>query len=145
MSNAQKSIALVFLLAVISIGKNVYGNDLGEFKKISFTVAHAGSSQATNEAYQEGSYDNNDINTGAEDHVKFYGNTDHDKGEEHHSQEKYNKEDVDDAKYAYKYGVKDSTTGDMKDHWEIRDGDRVKGKLNVHIHLWIDYNDFIFF
>uniref|UniRef100_A0A182QKB5 Uncharacterized protein n=1 Tax=Anopheles farauti TaxID=69004 RepID=A0A182QKB5_9DIPT len=29
--------------------------------------------------------------------------------------------------YEFAYGVKDSITGDHKDHWERRDGDRVRG------------------
>ncbi|XP_061397848.1 adult-specific cuticular protein ACP-22-like [Musca vetustissima] len=30
-------------------------------------------------------------------------------------------------KYEFKYGVKDPKTGDVKDQWEERDGDKVKG------------------
>lgn len=30
-------------------------------------------------------------------------------------------------KYKYEYGVKDLKTGDIKDQWEMRDGDYVKG------------------
>lgn len=30
-------------------------------------------------------------------------------------------------KYSFKYGVKDLHTGDIKDQWEQRDGDKVKG------------------
>lgn len=32
-------------------------------------------------------------------------------------------------KYSFDYSVKDPHTGDDKEHWETRDGDKVKGKL----------------
>lgn len=31
-------------------------------------------------------------------------------------------------KYSFDYSVKDPHTGDNKEHWETRDGDKVKGK-----------------
>lgn len=31
-------------------------------------------------------------------------------------------------KYSFDYSVKDPHTGDDKEHWETRDGDKVKGK-----------------
>lgn len=31
-------------------------------------------------------------------------------------------------KYMFDYAVKDAHTGDEKEHWETRDGDKVKGK-----------------
>lgn len=34
-------------------------------------------------------------------------------------------------KYKFKYGVKDPHTGDHKSHWEIRDGDVVKGEYSL--------------
>ncbi|XP_022198209.2 cuticle protein 19-like [Nilaparvata lugens] len=34
-------------------------------------------------------------------------------------------------KYAYNYGVKDYHTGDVKNQWEERDGDKVKGEYSV--------------
>uniref|UniRef100_A0A1I8P1C1 Uncharacterized protein n=1 Tax=Stomoxys calcitrans TaxID=35570 RepID=A0A1I8P1C1_STOCA len=34
-------------------------------------------------------------------------------------------------KYEFKYGVKDSKTGDIKDQWEQRDGDSVKGGYSL--------------
>lgn len=30
-------------------------------------------------------------------------------------------------KYSFDYAVKDPHTGDEKEHWETRDGDKVKG------------------
>ncbi|XP_055529276.1 adult-specific cuticular protein ACP-20-like [Wyeomyia smithii] len=35
-------------------------------------------------------------------------------------------------KYKFEYGVKDHKTGDHKNHWEIRDGDVVKGEYSLH-------------
>lgn len=34
-------------------------------------------------------------------------------------------------KYEFEYGVKDPHTGDHKTHWEVRDGDVVKGEYTV--------------
>ncbi|KAL9700037.1 hypothetical protein quinque_003478 [Culex quinquefasciatus] len=34
-------------------------------------------------------------------------------------------------KYKFEYGVKDHKTGDHKSHWEIRDGDVVKGEYSL--------------
>uniref|UniRef100_A0A1I8MPY2 Cuticle protein n=1 Tax=Musca domestica TaxID=7370 RepID=A0A1I8MPY2_MUSDO len=34
-------------------------------------------------------------------------------------------------KYEFKYGVKDPKTGDVKDQWEHRDGDQVKGGYSL--------------
>ncbi|CRL06675.1 CLUMA_CG019421, isoform A [Clunio marinus] len=34
-------------------------------------------------------------------------------------------------KYKYEYGIKDEKTGDHKSHWEVRDGDVVKGEYTV--------------
>ncbi|XP_059227040.1 cuticle protein 19-like [Stomoxys calcitrans] len=34
-------------------------------------------------------------------------------------------------KYEFKYGVKDSKTGDIKDQWEHRDGNHVKGSYTL--------------
>jgi hypothetical protein len=34
-------------------------------------------------------------------------------------------------KYAYNYGVKDPHTGDVKNQWEDRDGDVVKGQYSL--------------
>ncbi|XP_005184970.1 adult-specific cuticular protein ACP-20 [Musca domestica] len=34
-------------------------------------------------------------------------------------------------KYEFKYGVKDLKTGDIKDQWEQRDGDKVKGSYSL--------------
>ncbi|XP_055625414.1 uncharacterized protein LOC129768058 [Toxorhynchites rutilus septentrionalis] len=34
-------------------------------------------------------------------------------------------------KYRYEYGVKDTKTGDHKSHWEMRDGDIVKGSYTL--------------
>ncbi|XP_073838012.1 uncharacterized protein [Musca autumnalis] len=34
-------------------------------------------------------------------------------------------------KYEFKYGVKDLKTGDIKDQWEHRDGDHVKGSYSL--------------
>ncbi|XP_019527483.2 adult-specific cuticular protein ACP-20 [Aedes albopictus] len=35
-------------------------------------------------------------------------------------------------KYKFEYGVQDHKTGDHKSHWEIRDGDVVKGQYSLH-------------
>ncbi|XP_058457448.1 adult-specific cuticular protein ACP-20-like [Malaya genurostris] len=35
-------------------------------------------------------------------------------------------------KYKFEYGVSDHKTGDHKNHWEIRDGDVVKGEYSLH-------------
>ncbi|XP_019532679.1 cuticle protein 8 [Aedes albopictus] len=34
-------------------------------------------------------------------------------------------------KYKFEYGVKDAHTGDHKSHWEVRDGDVVKGQYTL--------------
>lgn len=34
-------------------------------------------------------------------------------------------------RYAFNYGVKDQSTGDIKDQWETRDGDVVKGRYSL--------------
>lgn len=34
-------------------------------------------------------------------------------------------------KYSFDYSVKDPHTGDDKEHWETRDGDKVKGELDL--------------
>ncbi|XP_061397856.1 adult-specific cuticular protein ACP-20-like [Musca vetustissima] len=50
-----------------------------------------------------------------------HGGADHDYGHDYHSY----------PQYEFSYGVKDSNTGDMKDQWEHRDGDHVKGSYTV--------------
>lgn len=35
-------------------------------------------------------------------------------------------------KYSFDYSVKDPHTGDDKEHWETRDGDKVKGIIEKH-------------
>ncbi|XP_055628172.1 cuticle protein 19-like [Toxorhynchites rutilus septentrionalis] len=35
-------------------------------------------------------------------------------------------------KYKFEYGVKDPKTGDIKQQWEHRDGDVVKGQYSLH-------------
>lgn len=37
-------------------------------------------------------------------------------------------------KYEFDYSVKDEKSGDNKNHWETRDGDKVKGKLQLKTH-----------
>ena len=47
----------------------------------------------------------------------------------HHYDGGWDKHDYDKhAKYEFDYGVKDLKTGDIKNQWEHRDGDHVKGK-----------------
>ncbi|XP_065084554.1 adult-specific cuticular protein ACP-20-like [Ochlerotatus camptorhynchus] len=49
----------------------------------------------------------------------------HGGGEEHQDYYAY-------PKYKFEYGVNDHKTGDHKSHWEIRDGDVVKGQYSLH-------------
>ncbi|XP_054734438.1 adult-specific cuticular protein ACP-20-like [Anastrepha obliqua] len=54
-------------------------------------------------------------------HYGTHGHDSHGHGHhEHHEPHHY-------PKYNFKYGVKDSHTGDHKSQWEHRDGDKVKG------------------
>ncbi|TMW47252.1 hypothetical protein DOY81_007668 [Sarcophaga bullata] len=48
----------------------------------------------------------------------------HDQAWDKHAHDKH-------AKYEFKYGVKDLKTGDIKDQWEHRDGDHVKGSYSL--------------
>ncbi|XP_061397854.1 uncharacterized protein LOC133333557 [Musca vetustissima] len=50
-----------------------------------------------------------------------HGGAGHDYGHDYHSY----------PQYEFSYGVKDSKTGDMKDQWEHRDGDHVKGSYTL--------------
>ncbi|XP_067642669.1 cuticle protein 7 [Eurosta solidaginis] len=55
-------------------------------------------------------------------------------GEEHHGYEHHEEEHVDyyaPPKYAFKYGVNDFHTGDVKSQHESRDGDSVKGQYSL--------------
>lgn len=38
-------------------------------------------------------------------------------------------------KYHFDYGVKDTKTGDIKNQWEARDGDHVKGKIVTYFEI----------
>ncbi|CAH2098104.1 unnamed protein product [Euphydryas editha] len=53
----------------------------------------------------------------------------------HHEHEEHSEEyDVDyhaHPKYSFDYSVKDPHTGDDKEHWETRDGDKVKGSYTL--------------
>ncbi|XP_061394154.1 adult-specific cuticular protein ACP-20-like [Musca vetustissima] len=58
------------------------------------------------------------------DHEEYYGKGHHggdDDGHDYHSHPKYD----------FEYGVKDSKTGDVKEQWESRDGDKVKGSYSL--------------
>ncbi|XP_061397847.1 histidine-rich glycoprotein-like [Musca vetustissima] len=51
----------------------------------------------------------------------------HDAGHGHEWQHDEHYDEYAHPKYEFKYGVKDPKTGDVKDQWEERDGDKVKG------------------
>ncbi|EAT32783.1 AAEL009009-PA [Aedes aegypti] len=53
--------------------------------------------------------------------AQYYGEDHGHHKEEHHAH----------PKYKFEYGVKDAHTGDHKSHWEIRDGDVVKGQYTL--------------
>ncbi|XP_061394170.1 pro-resilin-like [Musca vetustissima] len=126
----MRKINISIVLAIISFW--AISGTYGQIKKISFSVAHVDSSSHGGQEQNhniKGSYDYDD-NENVEHVSKFYGNNGNDEGDHNddynygHDKDDYN---MDDAKYAYQYGVKDSHTGDVKNHWEIRDGDSVKG------------------
>ncbi|CAK1547812.1 unnamed protein product [Leptosia nina] len=73
---------------------------------------------------------------GLEDHgLEGYGGYHHAPLVHHAIQEQHNEEyDLDyhaHPKYSFDYSVKDPHTGDEKEHWETRDGDKVKGSYTV--------------
>lgn len=49
--------------------------------------------------------------------------------EDHHEPEDHVHDYHSHPKYKFDYGVKDAKSGDDKNHWEERDGDKVKGKF----------------
>lgn len=51
-------------------------------------------------------------------------------GPNHSDMDKYHQ-----AKYDFSYGVRDETTGDVKNHWEQRMGDVVRGKIRMRTNL----------
>lgn len=51
-------------------------------------------------------------------------------GPNHSDMDKYHQ-----AKYDFSYGVSDETTGDVKNHWEQRMGDVVRGKIRMRTNL----------
>ncbi|XP_041971413.1 larval cuticle protein A1A-like [Aricia agestis] len=51
--------------------------------------------------------------------------------DEHHGNEEYDLDYHAHPKYSFDYSVKDPHTGDNKDHWETRDGDKVKGSYTL--------------
>lgn len=50
---------------------------------------------------------------------------------DHHGKKQHAHDYFAHPKYEFEYGVKDSHTGDHKTHWEVRDGDSVKGEYTV--------------
>ncbi|CAH0714843.1 unnamed protein product, partial [Brenthis ino] len=54
----------------------------------------------------------------------------HEAVQEHHSEE-YDLDYHSHPKYSFDYSVKDPHTGDDKEHWETRDGDKVKGSYTL--------------
>lgn len=68
-------------------------------------------------------------------HVQHHKQHDGHMQHENHDQHKHHgqHETHGHAKYDFKYGVKDTKTGDVKSQWESRDGDKVKGKLWLNI------------
>lgn len=74
----------------------------------------------------------------------YYGHYDHEheveeypvaRADHGHHHEEYQHDELVDyyahPKYAYKYGVSDYHTGDVKSHHETRDGDAVKGEYSL--------------
>ncbi|XP_073843702.1 uncharacterized protein [Musca autumnalis] len=51
----------------------------------------------------------------------------HDAGHDHEWKHDEHHDEYVHPKYEFKYGVKDPKTGDVKEQWEERDGDKVKG------------------
>ncbi|KAI5644716.1 insect cuticle protein domain-containing protein [Phthorimaea operculella] len=51
--------------------------------------------------------------------------------DEHHHGHDYDLDYHAHPKYAFDYSVKDPHTGDDKQHWETRDGDKVKGSYTL--------------
>lgn len=49
----------------------------------------------------------------------------------HENKEKHALDYASYPKYEFEYGVKDQHTGDHKTHWEVRDGDMVKGEYTI--------------
>ncbi|XP_028027442.1 cuticle protein 8-like [Bombyx mandarina] len=63
-------------------------------------------------------------------HHKPISHQQHQASDEHHGQE-YELDYHAHPKYSFDYSVKDPHTGDEKEHWETRDGDKVKGTYTL--------------
>ncbi|XP_061397855.1 larval/pupal rigid cuticle protein 66-like [Musca vetustissima] len=111
---------------------------IGSFLALSGLAAagnlhHGGASSYTTvvkhgDSYDHGGHGHGDASYGhggaVYDHnVAYYGHGDagYDHSHDYHSY----------PQYEFAYGVKDSKTGDMKDQWEHRDGDHVKGSYTL--------------
>ncbi|XP_059222225.1 adult-specific cuticular protein ACP-22-like [Stomoxys calcitrans] len=71
----------------------------------------------------------NDDSHGWSGHEENHGWAGHDESQGHGDSEHHDYHSH--PKYEFKYGVKDSKTGDIKDQWEQRDGDSVKGGYSL--------------
>lgn len=122
--------AILVMCFLASNGHKLHGKDNGEFKKISFSVDHGDNYGKNHEGSNHNEHHEHYEHHGGnheEHHVEHHGNNGDDEHHDHHEHH----EDNGHVKYEFKYGVKDPKTGDIKQQWEVRDGDKVKGKFEL--------------
>ncbi|XP_075162720.1 uncharacterized protein LOC142235349 [Haematobia irritans] len=71
-----------------------------------------------------------DYSPGWDHHASGHGWSGHSAGHDQHDDLEHHDYHAH-HKYEFKYGVKDSKTGDVKDQWEHRDGDKVQGSYSL--------------
>ncbi|XP_061394153.1 probable zinc transporter protein DDB_G0282067 [Musca vetustissima] len=116
-------------------------HDEGHGKATSYAVvtkhesSHKGGSHGDDGSHHGGSYGDHGSHKGGSH--GYYGHGHNDGGHHGHAHGKGDDHGDDDhdyhshPKYDFGYGVKDSKTGDVKDQWESRDGDKVKGSYSL--------------
>lgn len=99
------------------------------------SISHDWSSHGGHDDGHHGGY------SASVDHGHGGGYEHHGHHEEHHDE---HHDEYSHPKYEFKYGVKDPKTGDVKDQWEHRDGDKVKGNT-LHLEIVSSYFKIGFF
>uniref|UniRef100_A0A1I8MDL0 Cuticle protein n=1 Tax=Musca domestica TaxID=7370 RepID=A0A1I8MDL0_MUSDO len=90
---------------------------------------YGGDSHSLSAGHGHESYGHESHGHGWESHQESHSlsSDSHDAGHGHEWQHDEHYDEYAHPKYEFKYGVKDPKTGDVKDQWEHRDGDQVKG------------------
>lgn len=96
----------------------------GEANSYTVVTKHESNNGAGHHQDNKGNHEHHVHGNHYEHKVEHHGNNGHDNGKHSHHEETHGH-----AKYEFGYGVKDTKTGDIKDQWETRDGDKVKGLL----------------